>query len=380
MVSKLHLRSTADRRHRAPRRPRGEPDRRERPSVDPACGEMSALIDDLQRAGRADRQRGHRSHRPASPSSPGPPTSMAATPRWATSSPTPSEGRRAVVTEGGETPVIAFMNPGGIRADLVENDGRRRHLRRGVLGAAVQQLHGLLGPDRGADQDLLNEQWNGANEAPSKILQVVGPDLHLGHVARREAGTDALVGGGARRRGRDGTAGGALDSRRPTGSSATTSWPTRRQLRHVRRGDRQVHRRRGHGRIRRYLTANSPYTPPATDTSTSSTDLTQHRGGPASAGPPFLASVRPMSPTGVSVGSRAETKARPTSRGRNGLGVERSGGLHLVRHGEWLRSAAAARASFCAWRRSTCASRSPASGAGDGSPPPGGPPPGGGCR
>ena len=53
---------------------------------------------------------------------------------------------------------IAFMNPGGVRADLdYEPDLRRRaagrgHLRRGVRGAAVRQPAGHHGPDRRADR------------------------------------------------------------------------------------------------------------------------------------------------------------------------------------------------------------------------------------
>ena len=37
---------------------------------------------------------------------------------------------------------IAFMNPGGLRADLLYGAGRRGHLLRGVLGAAVLQRRG----------------------------------------------------------------------------------------------------------------------------------------------------------------------------------------------------------------------------------------------
>ena len=56
----------------------------------------------------------------------------------------------ASVVTGGKTPVVAFMNPGGIRADLTyagRCGGRRcRDLRGGVHGPAVQQLPRLDGP------------------------------------------------------------------------------------------------------------------------------------------------------------------------------------------------------------------------------------------
>ena len=46
----------------------------------------------------------------------------------------------ATLPPGGDTPQIAFMNPGGIRADLVPLRQRGRDVRRRVHGAAVQQL------------------------------------------------------------------------------------------------------------------------------------------------------------------------------------------------------------------------------------------------
>jgi 5'-nucleotidase len=80
------------------------------------------------------------------------------------------------IVSNGQAPVVALMNPGGIRADLVENTNGDV-----TYGAAfsVQPFNNFV-----ASMDLtgaqikavLNEQWNGNNEAPSarKILQVSG--------------------------------------------------------------------------------------------------------------------------------------------------------------------------------------------------------------
>ena len=72
-------------------------------------------------------------------------------------------------------PVIALMNPGGIRADLVENgEGDVTY------GAAfsVQPFNNLVvSMDlTGAEiKEVLNQQWNGGNEGTNrKILQVSG--------------------------------------------------------------------------------------------------------------------------------------------------------------------------------------------------------------
>ncbi len=79
-----------------------------------------------------------------------------------------------IVTPEGVAPVIAFMNPGGIRADLLENaDGEVTY------GAAfsVQPFNNLVASLdlTGAQiKALLNEQWNGRNETAKKILQVSG--------------------------------------------------------------------------------------------------------------------------------------------------------------------------------------------------------------
>lgn len=100
----------------------------------------------------------------------------------------------SVVTADGEAPVIALMNPGGIRADLVEDaDGEVTY------GAAftVQPFNNfLVSLDlTGAQLEaLLNEQWNGANEDAVKILQVSGLSYTWDASLAAAADTDALVG------------------------------------------------------------------------------------------------------------------------------------------------------------------------------------------
>jgi 5'-nucleotidase len=75
---------------------------------------------------------------------------------------------------GGKTPVIAFMNPGGIRTDLRENAAGDV-----TYGAAfsVQPFNNyVVSMDLTGAQVLavLNEQWNGRNEGARKILQPSG--------------------------------------------------------------------------------------------------------------------------------------------------------------------------------------------------------------
>ncbi|GAB3778520.1 bifunctional metallophosphatase/5'-nucleotidase [Nocardioides ungokensis] len=102
----------------------------------------------------------------------------------------------SVVTGSGQKPVIAIMNPGGIRADLVENDNGDV-----TYGAAfsVQPFNNfVVSMDLTGAQikDLLNQQWNGSNEAPTarKILQVSGLSYTWDASDAALADTNALVG------------------------------------------------------------------------------------------------------------------------------------------------------------------------------------------
>ncbi len=100
---------------------------------------------------------------------------------------------------GGQVPTIAFMNPGGIRADLTENDAKAV-----TFGTAfsVQPFNNYLvsltmtGEDI---LDLLNQQWNDKNESTDatkwKVLQVAGITYTYDKAAAAETGTDALVAG-----------------------------------------------------------------------------------------------------------------------------------------------------------------------------------------
>ncbi len=81
----------------------------------------------------------------------------------------------SVTPAGEDTPVIAFMNPGGIRADLLENAAGEITYE---AAFTVQPFNNYdVSMDLTGQQilDLLNQQWNGSNEATSnKILQVSG--------------------------------------------------------------------------------------------------------------------------------------------------------------------------------------------------------------
>ena len=97
-----------------------------------------------------------------------------------------------VVTDG-MVPTMAFMNPGGIRADLVENaEGDV------TFGAAfeVQPFNNYLVSVSLTGQqveNLLNEQWNGRNESSRKILQIAGLSYTYDKTLAGEENTDAVL-------------------------------------------------------------------------------------------------------------------------------------------------------------------------------------------
>ena len=94
---------------------------------------------------------------------------------------------------GGQEPVIALMNPGGIRADLVENaEGNVTY----GAAFAVQPFNNYLVSLTLTGEQLrtvLNEQWNGTNGGSFKILQVAGLSYTWSKAAAAGTG-DALVG------------------------------------------------------------------------------------------------------------------------------------------------------------------------------------------
>ena len=98
----------------------------------------------------------------------------------------------SVVTDG-KVPTIAFMNPGGIRGDLLENDANEV-----TYGAAftVQPFNNYLVSVSLTGQDildLLNEQWNDRNESARKILQVAGLSYTYDKNLAGQPATNALV-------------------------------------------------------------------------------------------------------------------------------------------------------------------------------------------
>ena len=108
---------TPHRRHRA-RLGRGHQHGRRR-ATSPRPPTRPQLIDRLQDPGRADREQGARpDHRPTSPAPRTPPASPPLGDLIAD-----AQLNDASVVTGGKTPVVAFMNPGGIRADLTYKGG-----------------------------------------------------------------------------------------------------------------------------------------------------------------------------------------------------------------------------------------------------------------
>jgi 5'-nucleotidase len=101
------------------------------------------------------------------------------------------------VVRNGVAPVIALMNPGGIRADLVENAAGDV-----TYGAAftVQPFNNfVVSMDLTGAQikALLNEQWNGNNEASAsgnKVLQVSGLTYTWDRTLASQPNTNAIVG------------------------------------------------------------------------------------------------------------------------------------------------------------------------------------------
>jgi 5'-nucleotidase len=98
----------------------------------------------------------------------------------------------------GDKPVVAFMNPGGIRADLVENADKNV-----TYGAAfnVQPFNNyVVSMDLSGQQilDVLNEQWNGRNENTDitryNVLHVSGLTYTWDISEAQAVGANALVG------------------------------------------------------------------------------------------------------------------------------------------------------------------------------------------
>jgi 5'-nucleotidase len=121
----------------------------------------------------------------------------------------------STIPSGGTAPVVAFMNPGGIRADLVENDAKEI-----TYGAAfsVQPFNNyVVSMDLTGEQILkvLNEQWNGRNESTDpgryNVLQVSGLKYTWDLSEAAAVDADAIVGDVMVDLDRDGTAETKLD-------------------------------------------------------------------------------------------------------------------------------------------------------------------------
>ena len=104
-----------------------------------------------------------------------------------------ADSQKADTSTGATRPVVAFMNPGGIRADLSENAAGDV-----TYGAAfsVQPFNNfVVSMDLTGQQilNVLNEQWNGRNEATNVILQPSGIEYTYNRTAARGTGS-AVVG------------------------------------------------------------------------------------------------------------------------------------------------------------------------------------------
>jgi 5'-nucleotidase len=99
------------------------------------------------------------------------------------------------VPAGGETPDVALMNPGGIRTTLLENSEGNV-----TYGAAfaVQPFNNFVSSITLTGQqllDVLNEQWNGRNEARNNILQIAGFEYTYDKTLAGQPATPAVVAG-----------------------------------------------------------------------------------------------------------------------------------------------------------------------------------------
>jgi len=160
------------------------------------------------------------------------------------------------------------MNPGGIRADLVENEAGDV-----TFGSAftVQPFNNyVVSMDLTGQQilDVLNEQWNGANESFNKVLQVSGISYTWDRALAKQPMSDAVVAGSVM----VDADGDPATAPTPIDPAATYRVVVNSFL--ADGGDAFATLARGTDRrfggldidaLARYLEANDPYTPTATD-------------------------------------------------------------------------------------------------------------------
>lgn len=174
----------------------------------------------------------------------------------------PGSGERA-----GVAPQVAFMNPGGIRADLTENADKNV-----TFGTAfdVQPFNNyVVSMDLTGEQLLavLNQQWNGRNESSYRVLQVSGLAYTWDLSQAALVGANALVGDVMIDH--DGVPATAMVAVESTGTYRVAvnsflagggdGFPTLAQGTNVHFGGLDI------DSLARYLEANSPYAPTATD-------------------------------------------------------------------------------------------------------------------
>lgn len=176
----------------------------------------------------------------------------------------------STIPSGGTAPVVAFMNPGGIRADLLENDAKEI-----TYGAAfsVQPFNNyVVSMDLTGQQllDVLNQQWNGRNEStdPTRynVLQVSGLKYTWDLSDAAAVDADAIVGDVMVDLDRDGTAESKLDPAKTYRvvvnsflAGGGDGFPTLAEGANVYFGGLDI------DSLADYLAAHDPYTPTATD-------------------------------------------------------------------------------------------------------------------
>jgi 5'-nucleotidase len=98
------------------------------------------------------------------------------------------------VVNAGVKPVIALMNPGGIRADLVENAAGDITYEAAFTTQPFNNFVTSMDLTGAQIKALLNEQWNGNNETARKILQVSGLTYSWDLSDAQAIGGNAIVG------------------------------------------------------------------------------------------------------------------------------------------------------------------------------------------
>jgi 5'-nucleotidase len=174
----------------------------------------------------------------------------------------------SVIPPGGTAPTIAFMNPGGIRADLIENSAGDITFEAAFTVQPFNNYDVTMDLTGQQILNLLEQQWDGGNAAPNnKILQVSGIEYTWDKSNAADNSAPAVVPGSVQV---DTDGDGTVDS--PIDVSATYRVECNSFLSDG--GDNFTVFASGTNKyfggldidaLANYLTANDPYTPTPTD-------------------------------------------------------------------------------------------------------------------